>query len=82
MEDLEDLKALDYLERAAIVEGERIDQPELEPDFFTLPDSQFLKNFRFSKNDVRRICDLIENNLILDEGRGKHSIGFQVQLFM
>ena len=33
MEDLEDLEALDYLERAAIVEGEGIDQQELEPDF-------------------------------------------------
>ena len=73
MDDFDDIEDLEALEE---IEDHEVNGEEVTCEFFAMSDSQFVNNFRFSKTEVERLTDLLEDVVV--GGRVHHSVEFQV----
>ena len=67
MDDFDDVEELEALE--AVVNrrgGEVRNGDDVKRDCFAMLDSEFLKNFRFSKGEVERLSDILRDNPAFD----------------
>ena len=73
MDDFDDIEDLEALEE---IEDHEVNGEEVTREFFAMSDSQFVNNFWFSKTEVERFTDLLQDVVV--GGRVHHSVEFQV----
>lgn len=78
MSDIDDVDDFDDYLRHEEVHG-NLEGEEVEREFFNMSDVSFKKNFRFSKEEVVQLTDLIRENLRDNRGNQRHSPEFQVR---
>ena len=78
MNDLEDDDNFEDYEQYDEILRHHRDNQDVERNLFNMPDRIFVSNFRFSKEEVVRLIDLIRYNIAVNIGNQRHSPEFQV----
>ena len=78
MSDLEDDDNFEDYEQYNEILRHHHDNQDVEGNLFNMPNRIFVSNFRFSKEEVVRLTDLICYDIAVNIGNQRHSPEFQV----
>ena len=80
MSDLEDDDNFEDYEQYDEILCHHCNNQDVEGNLFNMPDRIFVSNFRFSKEEVVRLTDLIRYDIAVNIGNQRHSPEFQVKI--